>query len=686
MRAAVALPSLFFHFLCIQASKSNQYYPEELQIFSNPKTLGKHILAQLDKRESRFLSTTCFDQLLEYGRGLLGFQFWAIQLFDSSEKLPSGLLKGHGGALGSFDQCLEVSGNTSVGTINGKYCIGSIELADLEQANLMLSGSFKPRFLNIPKKKVILPWGVCLPAGCGVDDFRVVTLFIFKYSEDMCQTAESQASTLDNGDYVAIAILSAFLLLLIVSTVFEKIKHPDTRLKEACSSFSIALNYKKLMSQEVEENEISCLNGIRAITMIFMIPAMRFLMYPLSPNDNWLDLLKFITDTNNAVFLEAFICVDTFLVVSGTLVSYNFLSRRHQGAKFNLAFYILNRIARLTPVLAFVVLIQTTLMRHYGSGPFWPLVKSLFVVDSCRDYWWTTLLNIQNYYNPGFTSVCVVSSWFTAVNVQLSLLSFLLLWPLAKVPKYTIGFVSALLVGSMCSAFLTSWVYDVKSIFLLNIFPPHLDKYLKHIFYSMHNRASTFIIGFLLGYVLYESKRPKHAKTVLKIFKPLVIASLWVLALGLIALCLFVSQAFIKLDYYWVHHTLQNTFTRPLWAIAVAWIIFACVHGYAGPVNSILSYSGFRILSRILYSTLLINFTVAIILSGQTRKGFHFSASDAISRLWGDLIWTFILGLLLTLLVEYPWRTLVRVIGKWCGVSGGGCEDSGTRHEGGKVE
>lgn len=58
----------------------------------------------------------------------------------------------------------------------------------------------------------------------------------------------------------------------------------------------------------------------------------------------------------------------------------------------------IHRYLRLTPILAVVTVISMTLFKQIGSGPMW----NLFINNSinCDKYWWSSLLYIQNYYNP----------------------------------------------------------------------------------------------------------------------------------------------------------------------------------------------------------------------------------------------------------------------------------------------
>lgn len=69
---------------------------------------------------------------------------------------------------------------------------------------------------------------------------------------------------------------------------------------------------------------------------------------------------------------------------------------RRKG-KLNIPLLYLHRYLRLTPALAAAILMHSTLIRHFGSGPLW---KATDPQPMCEKYWWTTLLYVQNYVNP----------------------------------------------------------------------------------------------------------------------------------------------------------------------------------------------------------------------------------------------------------------------------------------------
>lgn len=102
----------------------------------------------------------------------------------------------------------------------------------------------------------------------------------------------------------------------------------------------------------------------------------------------------------------------------------------------------IHRYLRLTPFLAISILFSMSLLRYFGNGPLWPnTIDNLS--KQCERNWWSTLLYIQNYYNPkdivSFTIIfytichfsrnsndflfnfpkCLAHSWYLSVDMQL---------------------------------------------------------------------------------------------------------------------------------------------------------------------------------------------------------------------------------------------------------------------------
>lgn len=107
------------------------------------------------------------------------------------------------------------------------------------------------------------------------------------------------------------------------------------------------------------------------------------------------------------------IAVDTFFFLSGLLVTWIGFKKLEKFKKLNVVIMYLHRYIRLTPLVAFAMLFLVSILKFFGSGPFW----STFVdgmSSTCEKNWWRNLLYIQNYFEIT-EMVCCLSHYFLLI-------------------------------------------------------------------------------------------------------------------------------------------------------------------------------------------------------------------------------------------------------------------------------
>lgn len=72
-------------------------------------------------------------------------------------------------------------------------------------------------------------------------------------------------------------------------------------------------------------------------------------------------------------------------------------------------------------------------------------------------------------------------------------------------------------------------------------------------------------------------------------------------------------------------NALYESLGRVTWSIALGWIIFACVHGYGGPVNWFLSWPQWQPLARLSYSIYIMHVPIQIAMVSSMRTTTFFS-------------------------------------------------------------
>ena len=142
---------------------------------------------------------------------------------------------------------------------------------------------------------------------------------------------------------------------------------------------------------------IGCLNGIRCLSMVWIILAHRFANILSGPTINLIYISQWIKQYPNMLIISGTMSVDTFFLLSGFLVTHSILKDLDRQQFMNVPYKYLHRYLRLTPSLAMLIVYHVTLFKYSGSGPFWKVGVDV-IEKTCKSNWWINLLYIQNYY------------------------------------------------------------------------------------------------------------------------------------------------------------------------------------------------------------------------------------------------------------------------------------------------
>ncbi|KAJ4443418.1 hypothetical protein ANN_05086 [Periplaneta americana] len=295
------------------------------------------------------------------------------------------------------------------------------------------------------------------------------------------------------------------------------------------------------------------------------------------------------------------------------------------GRTFNVPIFYLHRFLRITPLWGAVVLVHVSFIDKLGGGPLWDFARIGVDKSICTEYWWSALLYIQNYVND--SEMCVIPSWFLAVDMQMFWISPIFLITLHKRPKIGVGLtIIASMLGIILS-FVESYNHEDHPDFTRTLTTSKVN----YTYFHTHTRCVPWFVGLLCGYLVYSTTdwRARVAAGIDSLPK-ITVTLAWLLAIVLLTGVYVSLHPFQQLDYEYnvVEAALYHALTRPLWAIAITWVIFACVSGYGGTVhnldeyaqkhenkgllNTILSWPVWRPLARLTFAIYLIHFDVVL--------------------------------------------------------------------------
>nr|CAI5847057.1 unnamed protein product [Callosobruchus analis] len=324
---------------------------------------------------------------------------WAQKMLDAASKFPSGILNENLGNLGSFDECVNTVSKD--GAVKGKYCSVSKSMSRT-LARKITNSTTTPNQL----RKVVQPVqsypsrferqvaAICLPDQCSRGEINKM-IKSFQLSAFECTTKENIEKPLSKGAIAFIITVSLIGLLMAASTLYDLYcNQMDKEPTPILLAYSVYSNGKALLN--TRPYEVSCMNGIKFISIVWVVYSHTVLEFTDSPVINWVDVLAY-KKTLKIMLPQGTIAVDTFFCLSGILLVYTFMKRVNKSNKFNILSFYRHRYLRLaSPFL--ILVFSTTILEYLGSGPRWEVdVKSY--TDRCKSHWWSALLFIQNYVN-----------------------------------------------------------------------------------------------------------------------------------------------------------------------------------------------------------------------------------------------------------------------------------------------
>ena len=349
-------------------------------------------------------------------------------------------------------------------------------------------------------------------------------------------------------------------------------------------------------------DSISCLNGLRVVSMIGIILGQAYTFVAQFSSVN--NVVLSPTVASNYSFQavgNAYFSVDSFFFLSGVLVAYLTLKEmKKKDGRFPFLHYYIHRYLRITPTYAFILFFASSLGIHLAVGPYMSLSDPLG--PACSKYWWTNLLYINNLYPWKLGDECLGWGWYLANDMQ-----FYVIAPLMLISAYFFLPASAVIAGALVlSGFTIDGVLTGAFDFRVSnssdgyqIFSPS-SELIDQVYIKPWSCIAPYTVGLGLGYMLYKQLNFNCSRVV----NALLYGLLWAVAL---------------LSIFWLFHCRWQyslsqteyfvfvTFGRFFWAASLAIIVFACHNGYGWLVNSFLSMKLWIPLARMTFNAYLVH-------------------------------------------------------------------------------
>ncbi|XP_065198612.1 nose resistant to fluoxetine protein 6-like [Sycon ciliatum] len=427
--------------------------------------------------------------------------------------------------------------------------------------------------------------------------------------------------------------------------------------------FSVPRKLKTILAAEHKQGTIPCLHGLRFFSMCWVILGHCYMWPTLIGESNILYAYSIMKRTSFQWVLNGTFSVDTFFFLSGLLVT--FLTLKHMestGGQMKWPMFYIHRFLRLTPLYMFVILMVIYVTPYIGQGPIWPhLMQGMG--DTCKKYWWTNLLYINNFYPTGLASECIGWSWYLANDMQFFIISPIVIVAAYRFHKAGVAVTCGFLIVSciIIRAALTYSFNDHLSVFTFGVNTDQMPvavrptRNMGDVLYTKpYTRVATYAIGMVVGYTIRRMPNSVHT---LPRSSRLVIATLaWMLAAILLLAPVF------GLTHMYKHSTIlsmsasimYNGFGRVSWGLGLAILVLACHSGYGGFVNGILSHPMWIPLSRLTYGAYLVHPVILFLMFSGVGQAVYFTDTIMIFYYLAALTSSYILSLVFAVLLEYP--------------------------------
>lgn len=105
------------------------------------------------------------------------------------------------------------------------------------------------------------------------------------------------------------------------------------------------------------------------------------------------------------------------------------------------------------------------------------------------------------------------------------------------------------------------------------------------------------------------------------------------MSIAIIATVIFINYPLVQVDakYTWFEYAGYDAFSRVTWAVALCYIIFACVHNHGGAINWFLGHPLWQPLSRLSYSIYLMHYITTMTIMGNVKMSLYFTELTAVS-------------------------------------------------------
>lgn len=627
------------------------------------------------------LTTDCFLSLFRVIGGLRKLNLESVRMFDSSSKLPAGILEGTVTDLGDYDTCLNITFpnrfDEELEDFRGQYCGVAVRFPLPEKPEVIRYGAVIVDPSDFPETSVVkylarksytlyhtyIRLGLCLPSHCTVEDVQKLVSPIKTYLHLNATVinchVRADDHTMNKDQVAAIAVIGFFVFIILLATMVDIVyrlyenwrchAYMQKPMVQSLVDMSVLRATEKLLTVKTPEDRhnrnLQAVHGIRTFNVFWIVVGHTYAFAEQITYRSGNNILEYAGNVLFQPVINSFLCVDSFFFLSGFLLTFNQLKKPVRTTPVvDFLGKLLARYWRLVPVAA-VCMTVLFLLPELASGPIWD-EKVERAISNCHRSWWSVLLNIHNFYS--YEESCQPHYWYISADLQI--FPVVLATSILMGRKVKLGVIFSLIILAVS-------VVVVAALTYINSYPPAIlllgkdviysKELLSEIYFRPYVHVGPYLIGSLVA-CLYL-KRPR-----LRI-PPLLELLGWLACAAAGAYVNLVTVAWKDGRYpspLWA--SAYAGLHRVLWAVCLGWVVYACAIGRGGIINTILSWKPLVPLSRISFTIYVVHIYVIYLKLWTIRERINPDHFHVFMSAISNFIVAVVLGFVASVLFEKP--------------------------------
>uniref|UniRef100_A0A1Y9J0F2 Acyltransferase 3 domain-containing protein n=1 Tax=Anopheles quadriannulatus TaxID=34691 RepID=A0A1Y9J0F2_ANOQN len=355
--------------------------------------------------------------------------------------------------------------------------------------------------------------------------------------------------------------------------------------------------------------------------------------------------------------------VQTYFTVSGFLLAVHFVDFAEKQRRFRCWDYlqsIVYRFLRLTPVYAFMLLLDATWLIRLQDGPIWKRVAET-ERTYCRTNWWANVLYVNNYVTV--SEPCLQQSWYLATDFQLFAIGLAILALTWRYPKLLKPLLAVAVLGALLIPAIVTYVNRFEGVVILR---PEALKYVlwydpmyRKMYIPTHTNFGSYLAGLIAGLLYHRLKRANFDAVRHRGFRTLWYASLPTAIVLLLSAYIFYAYDFEK-PALWI--AAYAALAKNLWGALFGVLFVGLAFGVGGFLRTALNNSVFRPLGKVTYCVFLCHLFVIRVTLGNIRQPIYVSDMRILVSTSSTLVLAYIMGTLMCLLIEIPFSNVQKTL------------------------